>query len=612
MRETNFIRQNKQKWSEFEQILQQEKKDPDKLSNLFVQITDDLSYSRTFYPNRYVRVYLNNLAQRIFLNIYKNKREKRGRFLSFWKDDLPLLIYRCRIEFVLSLCIFLLSFGIGVFSSMHDPDFAQLILGEEYVQMTIENIESGDPMKVYKEMNGMDMFLGITLNNLRIAFMTFIFGILYAVGTIAILLYNGIMVGTFQYFFIERDLFRESFLTIWMHGTLEISAIIIAGAAGLVLGKGLVFPGTYSRLQSLQISARKSMKIMIGIAPIIVMAAIIESFFTRFTDAPDVVRLCVILFSLFFVITYFIWYPVQKARKTVLPPDVRLTAAKEQKIDTTQIRNNGEIFGDIFIFFRKRVKKVALTAASIALISTAVLWMINPNEWRDKYLFSTWSFLKIGNYFDYSSPVIFAVNTFAFAINAVIILWFITGETGSNHLKGSNLRLPFIKFYVRHLYKAFLVSLLLNSLLLFPFAVVPFLLIPIFPLALIWLFCMVYEDTNPFKALMRLNSFIGESFLRIFGLFLILSLVIFILYFFLDSPVIWLFVEVFQWNVVLEQETVNSIYSFIMRFFTLFTIHLLLPLAITGFSLQYFSLQEIMNASYLKQRIEIIGMKNGR
>ena len=60
MRETSFIKQNKEKWKEFESILEKKDKDPDKLNDLFIQITDDLSYSRTFYPNRSVRVYLNN------------------------------------------------------------------------------------------------------------------------------------------------------------------------------------------------------------------------------------------------------------------------------------------------------------------------------------------------------------------------------------------------------------------------------------------------------------------------------------------------------------------------------------------------------------------------
>ena len=75
MRETDFINQNKNKWAELEELLHEDVKDPDKLSSLFVQVTDDLSYSRTFYPNRSVRVYLNNIAQQVFYRIYKNKKE---------------------------------------------------------------------------------------------------------------------------------------------------------------------------------------------------------------------------------------------------------------------------------------------------------------------------------------------------------------------------------------------------------------------------------------------------------------------------------------------------------------------------------------------------------
>jgi len=234
MRETSFIKQNKEKWTELEAELRKPKKDPDRLSNLFVQVTDDLSYSRTFYPNRYVRVYLNNLAQRIFLDIYKRKKDHRSRFLNFWKEELPLLVYQSRKEFLLSFIIFLVSMAIGIFSGMHDQNFARLILGDSYVEMTKEYIRSGDPMKVYKVHSGFDMFLGITINNLYVSFLTFLCGLLFVIGTLGMLIRNGIMVGTFQYFFIERGLFKESFLTIWMHGMLEIPCIIIAGAAGIV------------------------------------------------------------------------------------------------------------------------------------------------------------------------------------------------------------------------------------------------------------------------------------------------------------------------------------------------------------------------------------------
>ena len=71
MRETKFIDENKEKWQAFESALNNKNKNPEQLNEIFVQITDDLSHSRTFYPNRSVRVYLNGLAQRIFFLIYK-------------------------------------------------------------------------------------------------------------------------------------------------------------------------------------------------------------------------------------------------------------------------------------------------------------------------------------------------------------------------------------------------------------------------------------------------------------------------------------------------------------------------------------------------------------
>lgn len=83
MRETTFIRQNEKKWKEFEQILAGERHAPEKLNDLFIQVTDDLSYARTFYPNRSVRVYLNGLSQRIFFKIYKGKNRNAARLLHF-------------------------------------------------------------------------------------------------------------------------------------------------------------------------------------------------------------------------------------------------------------------------------------------------------------------------------------------------------------------------------------------------------------------------------------------------------------------------------------------------------------------------------------------------
>src|SRR5690606_14235418 len=229
------------------------------------------------------------------------------------------------------------------------PEFATSILGERYVAMTKANIEKGDPMAVYKEAHQAEMFLGITMNNLMVAFRTYVFGVFCSIGTLAILLSNGIMVGCFQFFFIERGLFAESALAIWLHGTLEISSIILAGGAGLTLGSGLLFPGTYSRIQAFQITAIRSLKLMLGITPIFVLAAIIESFLTRYTDAPDFLRLLLILLSAAFIVGYFVVYPWMKARRGFDKPlaEVRLPPTLDEPVVIDRIKNNGEILKDI-------------------------------------------------------------------------------------------------------------------------------------------------------------------------------------------------------------------------------------------------------------------------
>ena len=82
---------------------------------------------------------------------------------------------------------------IGVFSAANNDSFVRLILGDSYVNMTSENISKGDPMAVYKQMNQVDMFLGITFNNIRVSFFAFMLGILFSFGTAYILFSNGIM-----------------------------------------------------------------------------------------------------------------------------------------------------------------------------------------------------------------------------------------------------------------------------------------------------------------------------------------------------------------------------------------------------------------------------------
>jgi uncharacterized membrane protein SpoIIM required for sporulation len=310
MREVVFLKNNAEKWKKFESLVdEKENKDPDLLAGLFIQLTDDLSYAKTFYPNSKTYKYLNSLTAKVHQSIYKNKKEEKGRFVRFWRDNLPLLFYTHRKLLLISFMIFFVSLLIGIISTANDDKFVRLILGDSYVNMTIENIAKGNPMAVYKKMNQVDMFMGITFNNIVVSFYTFIAGILLTFGTGYMLFSNGIMLGSFEYFFYQHGVLFQSLLTVWIHGVLEISSIIIAGGAGLLLGKSILFPGTFTRKQSFINGAKDGIKIILGLVPLFIMAGFFESFVTRYTNMPLVVSLLIIFGSVSFIIWYVIIYP---------------------------------------------------------------------------------------------------------------------------------------------------------------------------------------------------------------------------------------------------------------------------------------------------------------
>lgn len=317
MKEIVFINRHSERWKKLENDLQGASKlNPDEAADLYIQLTDDLSYARTYFPKSNITSYLNQLTFKAHQKIYHNKKESGSIIIRFWKYTFPLLFYAHRKYFFYSLLIFFTSVLIGILSTQHDKEFVRLILGDTYVNMTLVNIEKGDPMAVYKQVTGVNMFLAISINNIYVSFLAFLFGLLLSFGTGYILLRNGIMLGAFQYFFHKHGLLTDSFLTIWIHGTLEIFAIVVAGGAGLILGNSILFPKTFSRLVSFRKGVLTGTKIMVGLVPVFAVAALLEGFVTRHTEFNPVVRASIIICSLVFILWYFFYYPYTLNKKS--------------------------------------------------------------------------------------------------------------------------------------------------------------------------------------------------------------------------------------------------------------------------------------------------------
>jgi len=471
------------------------------------------------------------------------------------------------------------------------------------VEMTKSNIEGGDPMAVYKEAHQVEMFLGITFNNLMVAFRTYVFGIFFSIGTIAILLYNGIMVGCFQFFFIERGLLAESALTIWLHGTLEISSIIIAGGAGLTLGSGLLFPGTYSRLQAFQVTAMRSLKLMLGVAPVLVLAAIIESFLTRYTEAPDVVRLLLILMSASFVVGYFVVYPWLKSRKGFDRPleEVKIAPAADEPVSFVRIKNNGEVIKDSFVFYKKYSRKLFTWIVAVTfLASLAEVLTGEPRVPYQLYNDSLLDFLA-GIYYAMKTPSLAYVVTNTCSV--AIILYHVFSLVDQESKPGTPQRFRPLALLQTLLITGCAYAMLLllggwGGLLMF-----------IGSSMLILLAFTGFTERTHLPAVNRWLKLCSVNFGQVAGLHLILLMLTFSFLLILSAPVLYVNTSILEWNFAESDVWSKGLVHFVEVFLKLLAFNLVIPIFGSAMAYLYFILREIGTATNLMKSIDMMGMK---
>lgn len=400
------------------------------LSEVFVEVTDDLSYSRTFYRNRSVRVYLNQLAQNIFGGVYKRQPFSWRSVYTFFTEEVPEIVYVHRRELFISLLVFLLAATIGVISSVNDPDFASSILSSQYTQMTDQNIANNDPMAVYRTGTAFESFWAIFWNNIRIDLIVYSFGIFFAIGSLFILLFNGVMVGAFQYYFVGSGFLLQSVLTIWLHGTIEISTIVLSGGAGLITGKGLLFPGTYSRMEGFRHSATMGFKLFVAIIPFTLIAAIIEAYVTRQTGAPSWFKGLFILVTLAIVVLYFIILPYLKCHGKELHYTKRKKDQiyRRSKVELFKIKALGEIVGDTFLSMRKHIGAWGLFSLLAAISMLVVQVLVRTKaapliEGTDRYSLLFTNYLGVSQIMDLDEFPFFILWPITITVGITIMMF---------------------------------------------------------------------------------------------------------------------------------------------------------------------------------------------
>jgi len=519
---------------------------------------------------------------------------------------------------LIALLMFLLSFAIGYFSSTMDSEFPRVMLGDSYLKMTAENIKSGDPMRVYKESGHFDMTLSIMANNIYVTLFCFLLGIVAGIGSVAFMMYNGVVLGAFLQYFAQNHLLREANLTVWMHGTLEISAIIVGTAAGITLGKGLIFPGTYSRLQAFQMSARKGIKIMAAVLIMLVFAALIEGNLTRITQAGDLFRGVFIAFCLFGVLFYYAWYPFYKARKGFSAPikEASLAPDTAYRLSFDGIKSSGDIFEDTFYFFKKHIGYYMKVIGGAAALFCVVVFLASASppdkvfaltlpdvqEPLLRFLITVVSQFQVMAQFFVNAhiPFLLVLDTLFYTLLAAAVYDKVAKEEDPVSKSPSPVWSRLVgMFAVCGL--SFVTCLVSPTLAFYVFSLV-------FPFIALWMFSIWKNGLYSVQGYFYAWGLARGRWGMLLGSYYLLALMGYLLFSFANSIFVDTYLNMVSWNMHLTQVALDNFMAIFTAYICVFALFAIFALIFTGTAFTYFSLMEISEARGLLARIEEIGM----
>lgn len=295
MQYQQLVQQRRLGWERLENYLRRIERDQIKslsqaelveFGQLYRSTTSDLAIAQRDFPRHDVTAYLNQLVGRAHPVVYRGEPLVLKRLVNFYLRDLPRL-YRETLPFIGAAALLL--FGPAVIAyvvMVHNPAAATLVLDPA----TIGMIESGDQWwKGLNERNQVGSAFLMT-HNLGIAFLAFAGGMVLGLVTLYVLVLNGINIGSVLGLLHAYGNAGPLWEFIAGHGVLELSEITIAGGCGLMLGYAMLRPGLLSRRDAVGIATQKSVRLLLGTAPILVIAGIIEGMISPLDVLPAFVK----------------------------------------------------------------------------------------------------------------------------------------------------------------------------------------------------------------------------------------------------------------------------------------------------------------------------------
>jgi uncharacterized membrane protein SpoIIM required for sporulation len=295
MAQDRFIEKHKTAWQRLEDLLKLldgsslrklHREEVRELGKIYRRTSSDLAVARAESRDPRLINYLNSLVIRAHGRIYQADAQGGSRIKKFFVQDFPQTFRRTWRYTAVSFSIFAVFSVIGFVGTKYDPEFSELLgvppaFREVYIETKTHWWED---LNEANQVGASSIFT----HNIQVTIYTFAFGALFGVGTVFYLAFNGATIASVLAL-TYRAGFGNDLLTFMVgHGVIELSCIFIAGGAGLLIGSALVMPGDLSRADALKSRGRDAVRLMMGVALLLVVAGIIEGFISPAPISPKI------------------------------------------------------------------------------------------------------------------------------------------------------------------------------------------------------------------------------------------------------------------------------------------------------------------------------------
>ena len=303
-----WIARRETSWRSLEQLLDQAEKKGIKslrsdqvrqMASLYRSVCADLARATSYQISPAIIKDLRSLTTRGYGQIYQGSRRQEWQALKdFYRYGFPEVVQQCWGYIAIATLLFAVGGAIGWWFAWQDDSFMTLVLGQGFVEEVRSSQELWTVSILGQEPVASS---GITINNISVALIAIVGGVTTyrpeipiitppGAFTVYLLVFNGLMIGCVSALVAQVDLAYDLWAFVFPHGSLELPAIFFAGGAGLLIAKGILIPGQYRRLDALKIYGLQAAKLVYGIVPMLVIAGIIEGFFSPQLWIPNEVK----------------------------------------------------------------------------------------------------------------------------------------------------------------------------------------------------------------------------------------------------------------------------------------------------------------------------------